>query len=107
MAAVLTDSQTLLAFKAGRSFRRSGSNHVDSTPTKGAIVLSKSDDGLIHFLWKERPGGQVHEDLIMFPGDATFEKVSQDPSERTHVLKFDSSDQKHFVRVSSPSRVAS
>lgn len=94
---VLTDSQTLLAFKAGRSFRRAGTNSVDADLTKGAIVLSNSDDGLLHFLWKERATGTLVEDLILFPGDATFEKVAQAPGGRTYVLRFNSSDQRHFV----------
>jgi len=96
MSVVLTDNQTLLAFKAGRSFRRPGSNFVDASPTKGAIVLSTSDDGLLHFMWKERATGSLGEDLILFPGDATFDKVSQAPGGRTYVLRFESSDQKHF-----------
>ncbi|KAI6111573.1 adhesion regulating molecule [Pisolithus croceorrhizus] len=94
--ATLTDSQTLLAFKAGRSFRRGSSSFVDADPTKGAIVLSNGDDGLLHFMWKERPSGNVREDLILFPGDARMERVTQERSGRTFVLRFDSSDQKHF-----------
>ncbi|KAI9464324.1 adhesion regulating molecule [Boletus coccyginus] len=96
MSVALTDSQTLLAFKAGRSFRRSDTNFVDANPTKGAIVLSNSDDGLLHFMWKDRATGSFGEDLILFPGDATFEKVAQAPGGRTYVLRFESSDQKHF-----------
>ncbi|KAG6335969.1 hypothetical protein ID866_3122 [Astraeus odoratus] len=96
MSIPLTDAQTLLAFKAGRSFRRPNTNLVDANPTKGAIVLANGEDGLLHFFWKERPNGRVHEDLILFPGDATLEKVSQERSGRTYVLRFESSDQKHF-----------
>ncbi|KAF9219166.1 adhesion regulating molecule [Gyrodon lividus] len=96
MSVTLTDAQTLLAFKAGRSIRRTGTDFVDAFPTKGAVTLSNSDDGLLHFVWKERTTGNVGEDLILFPGDATFEKVSQAPGGRTYVLKFESSDQRHF-----------
>ena len=39
------------------------------------------------------------KDLILFPGDATFQKVEQSAWGRTYVLKFSSSDQRHFVRV--------
>lgn len=92
----LTDSQTLLAFKAGRSFRRGNTSFVDANPTKGAVVLSNGDDGLLHLLWKERPSATVREDLILFPGDATMERVTQERSGRTFVLRFESSDQKHF-----------
>ncbi|KAG9315497.1 adhesion regulating molecule [Chiua virens] len=96
MSTALTDSQTLLAFKAGRSFRRQGTNFIDANPTKGAIVLSNSDDGLLHFMWKDRATGNPSEDLILFPGDATFDKMEQAPGGRTYVLRFESSDQRHF-----------
>ena len=37
------------------------------------------------------------KDLILFPGDATFQKVEQSAWGRTYVLKFSSSNQRHFV----------
>jgi len=86
----------LLAFKAGRAFRREGTNSVEPSPTKGAIVLQSGDDGLLHFLWKDRSTNEVEEDLILFPSDATFVKVSQSSWGRTYVLKFSSSNQRHF-----------
>jgi hypothetical protein len=87
-------TEPLLAFKAGRAFRREGTNFVDPSPTKGAIVLLSGEDGLLHFVWKNRTTGESEEDLILFPSDATFAKVSQ--SARTFVLKFSSSNQRHF-----------
>lgn len=102
MSVVLTDSQTLLAFKAGRSFRRDGTNSVHANPTKGAIVLSNSDDGLLRFMWKDRATGSLGEDLMLFPGDAVFEKVERAPGGRTYVLRFESSDQRHFVSCIRP-----
>ncbi|KAJ4001737.1 proteasome complex subunit Rpn13 ubiquitin receptor-domain-containing protein [Lentinula boryana] len=90
----MADSGTLLAFKAGRAFRREGTNFVDPSPTKGAILLRKEDD-LLHLIWKNRATDEVEEDLILFPSDATFSKVSQ-ASGRVYVLKFSSSDQRHF-----------
>jgi len=96
MSVALTDSRTMLAFKAGRAFRRPGTNFVDASPAKGAIVLSKDENLLVHFMWKDRTTGGVGEDLILFPGDAKFEKVSQSSWGRTYVLQFESSDQKHF-----------
>ncbi|EKM49532.1 uncharacterized protein PHACADRAFT_33131 [Phanerochaete carnosa HHB-10118-sp] len=89
-------SQPRIAFKAGRAFRRGGSNWVDPNPTKGAIILQDGDDGLLHFIWKNRATDNVEEDLILFPGDASFVKVSQSAWGRTYVLKFSSSDQRHF-----------
>ena len=51
----------LLAFKAGRAFRRDDTNFVDPSPTKGAIVLQKGDDELLHFIWKNRSTNEVEE----------------------------------------------
>ncbi|KAJ7644041.1 adhesion regulating molecule [Roridomyces roridus] len=88
-------TETLLAFKAGRAFRREASNIVEPSPTKGAIILTSGEDGLFHFTWKNRTTGVVDEDLILFPSDASFVKVPQS-SGRMYVLKFSSSNQRHF-----------
>ncbi|KIJ61122.1 hypothetical protein HYDPIDRAFT_97328 [Hydnomerulius pinastri MD-312] len=96
MSVALTDARTRIAFKAGRSFRRAGTNFVDASPEKGAIEILPAEDGLIRFVWKERATGNIREDLILFPGDAVLEKVTQAPGGRTYVLKFESSDQRHF-----------
>ena len=50
-----------LAFKAGRAFRREGTNWVDPNPTKGAIVLQNGEDGLLHFIWKNRSTNESEE----------------------------------------------
>ena len=39
----------------------------------------------------------IFQDLILFPSDACFVKVSQSSSGRVYVLKFSSSNQRHFV----------
>ncbi|KAF5338990.1 hypothetical protein D9611_008759 [Ephemerocybe angulata] len=88
-------NDTLLAFKAGRAFRRDGSNIVEADPAKGAILLTNGDDGLLHFIWKNRETDVSEEDLIIFPTDATFTKVDQSNG-RVYVLKFSSSNQRHF-----------
>ena len=54
-------TEPLLAFKAGRAFRREGTNFVDPSPTKGAIILSSGEDGLLHFIWKNRITGESEE----------------------------------------------
>jgi hypothetical protein len=36
-----------------------GSFTVTPTAGKGEITLSKGEDQLIHFQWKERPGGKL------------------------------------------------
>lgn len=54
-------AEILLAFKAGRAFRREGTNIVEPSPTKGAIHLTNGDDGLLHFIWKNRTTNQPEE----------------------------------------------
>lgn len=106
---------TLLAFKAGRAFRNGDTSTVVPDPTKGAIMLTNGEDGLLHFIWKNRDTNNIEEvrcgyfvlspdllivyfqDLILFPTDATFSKVNQSSSGRVYVLKFSSSNQRHFV----------
>lgn len=57
----LIDENTILAFKAGRCFRREGTNTVDPNPAKGAIVLDRGEDELLHFYWKNRDTGTTEE----------------------------------------------
>jgi 26S proteasome regulatory subunit N13 len=58
-------AETLLAFKAGRAFRREGTNIVDPSPTKGAIHLTNGEDGLLHFIWKNRTTNEIEEVSIL------------------------------------------
>ena len=119
----------ILAFKAGRALRRDGTNFVDPKPEKGAIILYEGEDDLLRFVWKDRTTGNVGEvrttratrrrlrwlgrllrrspmqELIMFDGDASFTQVSDVPEGRTYVLKFQSSDQRHFVSPTQSSAV--
>jgi len=60
------------------------------------LIEMKFEDDLMHLWWKNRTTGVAEDELIVFPGEATFEKVQQDPSGRTHILKFSSSDQSYF-----------
>jgi 26S proteasome regulatory subunit N13 len=115
----LTERSTILAFKAGRAFRREGTNIVEPSIDKGAIVIERGDDELLHFMWKNRESEEAEEarpswslcnlwlilfqDLILFPTDASFVSVPQAGGGRVYVLKFSSSDQRHFV--STPVRV--
>lgn len=50
-----------IAFKAGRAFRRENTNWVDPSPTKGAVILQNGEDGLLHFVWKNRTTDDVGE----------------------------------------------
>ncbi|VDC04489.1 unnamed protein product [Peniophora sp. CBMAI 1063] len=91
----LTGPSTVLAFKAGRAFRRGDTNFVDASPEKGALLIEREED-MIHLVWKNRETGSADEDLLLFPGDATFIPVPQAPGGRVYVLKFESSEARHF-----------
>ncbi|KAN0123477.1 adhesion regulating molecule [Russula decolorans] len=91
----LTERSTILAFKAGRAFRRDDTNTVEPSAAKGAIVIERGEDEELHFMWKNRETEETEENLILFPPDASFVSVPQ-ASGRVYVLKFSSSDQRHF-----------
>ncbi|WVF68605.1 hypothetical protein IAT40_003375 [Kwoniella sp. CBS 6097] len=95
-----------ISIAAGRSQRRGDSKFVDADPTKGLLELRSEDGEFTHFSWKSRASGQVEDELLIFPGEATFTQVEQDASGRTHILKFSSSDQKYFFWIQKSSREA-
>jgi len=86
-------SMPLVQFRAGRCERRAGTNWVDPSPAKGLVSL-EVEDGLLHFQYKDLESNSTVDDLILFPGDATFSPVS--PSSRVYVLRFTSSSARHF-----------
>ncbi|BGP51880.1 hypothetical protein JCM10450v2_007840 [Rhodotorula kratochvilovae] len=84
-------SAVLLQFKAGRAERQGDSNTVVPQAGRGLVYLQE-EDGLMHFYYKDLESNAVVDDLIIFPGDATFEPAT----DRVHVLKFSSSSARHF-----------
>lgn len=56
------------------------------------MYIQEEDDGLLHFCYKDLATGHLEDDLIIFPGDASFHDVN----DRVHVLKFNSSSARHF-----------
>lgn len=63
---------------------------------KGLAYIYQSDDTLIHFCWKDRTTGTVEEDLIIFPDDCEYKKVSQCTTGRVYVLRFKSNNRRIF-----------
>ena len=57
----LTEPSTILAFKAGRAFRREGTNIVEPRPDKGAVVIERGEDEELHFMWKNRATEETEE----------------------------------------------
>ncbi|CAE6347523.1 unnamed protein product [Rhizoctonia solani] len=95
----------LFSIKAGRAFRREGTNFIDSESTRGTLVLEAGDDDLLYLRWRARDGdisARGDLELVIFPSDAKLEKISNDPSVRMYVLKFQSSDQLHFFWLQDP-----
>ncbi|KAG1058124.1 hypothetical protein G6F43_000068 [Rhizopus delemar] len=59
--------------------------------------MDQPEDQLLHLYWKERsPQANIEDDIIIFPGEATFNKVSQCTTGRVYLLKFNNSNEKHF-----------
>jgi 26S proteasome regulatory subunit N13 len=117
-----THEKHLYAFKAGRAFRRGTTNFVDPAPEKGILSVRNEADGLLHLYWANRETQQVdlvkrirttartisrlsyesyYQDLILFPEEASLIRVAQATEGRVCVLKFTSSDQRHFVSLAS------
>ena len=89
-------AQTLLSFRAGKMNRETEtSNTVLPDLRKGYIQLLTEDD-LLHFQWKERSAPDAEDDLIIFPDDAKFVRVTEAGDGRVYMLRFESSKAKHF-----------
>lgn len=89
----------------------SGEEQIQIVPQEGAglIYLHKTDDGLMRFCYKHRENGNVvdvrsivlflilatnsriMQDLIVFPSDAIFVPVDENPEARVYLFKFKNS----------------
>ncbi len=79
--------------KAGKMIREG--NKLKPDLRKGEITVKSESDGLTHFYWKPR-GASVEDDLIVFPGEAKLERVSQCTDGRVYLLKFENGSPTHF-----------
>ncbi|KAM7345458.1 regulatory particle non-ATPase 13 isoform 2-T3 [Cochliomyia hominivorax] len=84
----------LVEFRAGRMNLIGKMVHPDTR--RGLVYLTQSDDGLMHFCWKDRTTGKVEDDLIVFPDDFEFKRVEQCKTGRVYVLKFKTSSRRMF-----------
>ncbi|KAH8962121.1 hypothetical protein BDL97_05G086300 [Sphagnum fallax] len=92
----LTDSpnqEILFEFRAGKMM--TNGTRVTPDPRKGLVRLSKSEDTLTHFQWWDRTLNLMEDDQIIFPEEASFEKVGQS-SGRVYLLSFKHDDRKFF-----------
>merc|ERR550534_1630667 len=65
-------------------------------------MVEQGDDQLMHFKWKDRTTSTVEDDLIIFPDDVEFKKVSQCTTGRVFLLKFKSTTRKLFFWMQEP-----
>lgn len=87
-------SKNLIEFKAGKMTMKGKMVHPDKR--KGLLYIFQSEDSLMHFCWKDRSSGSVEDDLIIFPDDVEFKRVTQCTTGRVYILKFKSSNRKFF-----------
>ncbi|EDV37964.1 uncharacterized protein Dana_GF11152, isoform A [Drosophila ananassae] len=95
-----SNSSNLVEFRAGRMNMVGKMVHPDSR--KGLVYMTQSDDGLMHFCWKDRTSGKVEDDLIVFPDDFEYKRVDQCKTGRVFVLKFKSSTRRMFFWMQEP-----
>uniref|UniRef100_A0A1I8INS4 RPN13_C domain-containing protein n=2 Tax=Macrostomum lignano TaxID=282301 RepID=A0A1I8INS4_9PLAT len=93
-------SRYLVEFKAGKMTLQDG--WVRPINKKGMVYVHQSDDNLMHFCWKDRTSGLVEDDLIIFPDDCEFKRVTQCTTGRVYLLKFKSSSKKYFFWMQEP-----
>ncbi|XP_022913874.1 proteasomal ubiquitin receptor ADRM1-B-like [Onthophagus taurus] len=69
---------------------------------KGLLYVYQSEDSLMHFCWQDRTTGIIEDDLIIFPDDCEYVKVTQCTTGRVYLLKFKSSNRKFFFWLQEP-----
>merc|ERR1712008_320448 len=65
-------------------------------------MVEQGEDQLMHFKWQDRTTSTVEDDLIIFPDDVEFKKVSQCTTGRVFILKFKSTSRKLFFWMQEP-----
>ncbi|XP_069174398.1 proteasomal ubiquitin receptor ADRM1-like isoform X1 [Procambarus clarkii] len=95
-----SSSKNLVEFRAGKMYTKGQMVYPDKR--KGLVYLYQADDSLMHFCWKDRGTGTVEEDLIIFPDDCEYKRVSQCTTGRVYVLKFKSSSRRLFFWMQEP-----
>eukprot|EP00111_Clytia_hemisphaerica_P008889 TCONS_00025966-protein len=99
-SASLGSSKYLVEFRAGKMNMRGTT--VTPDKRKGQVYIHQSEDSLMHFCWKDRTTGNVEDDLIIFPDDIEFKRVTQCTTGRVYILKFKSSSRKFFFWLQEP-----
>lgn len=99
-AASQTRSRNLVEFKAGKMNLRG--TMVNPDKRKGLVYLYQGNDMLMHFCWKERTNNTPEDDLVIFPDEIEFKKVTQNTTGRVYILKWRSNARKLFFWMQEP-----
>ncbi|XP_076022942.1 proteasomal ubiquitin receptor ADRM1-like isoform X1 [Genypterus blacodes] len=95
-----SSSKYLVEFRAGKMTMKGST--VTPDKRKGQVYIQQTDDSLIHFCWKDRTTANVDDDLIIFPDDCEFKRVSQCTTGRVYVLKFKAGSKRLFFWMQEP-----
>ncbi|CAF1029896.1 unnamed protein product [Rotaria sp. Silwood1] len=93
-------SRNLVEFKAGKMTLRGTMVHPDKR--KGLVYLYQGNDMLMHFCWKDRSSNTPEDDLVIFPDEIEFKKVTQNTTGRVYILKWRSNARKLFFWMQEP-----
>lgn len=90
-----SQGNSLFEFKAGKMNlagpNAAGKFSCSADKRKGTISLVSTSDQLLHFRWSDRTSGNVEDDRIIFPGDATLTAVKTGrDDDRVYILKMNS-----------------
>ncbi len=98
-------SKYLVEFRAGKMTFDADSKLVTPDKRRGTVMVHQAEDQLMHFMWRDRgapSGSAAEDDLIIFPDDVEFKRVSQCTTGRVYLLQFKSSSRKMFFWMQEP-----
>ncbi|CAF0847396.1 unnamed protein product [Rotaria sp. Silwood1] len=99
-AASQARSRNLVEFKAGKMNLRGNTVYPDKR--KGLVYLYQGNDMLMHLCWKDRSSNSAEDDLVIFPDEIEFKKVTQNTTGRVYILKWRSNSRKLFFWMQEP-----
>ena len=89
----ITANEALIEFKAGRM--NFDGKRVTPDKRRGVIKVIKDPQGIKQFQWTEDGSANPFQNIMIFPGDATFKKIKQS-KDRVYCLYFEQTKQRHF-----------
>uniref|UniRef100_A0A7S3N8P2 Pru domain-containing protein n=1 Tax=Euplotes harpa TaxID=151035 RepID=A0A7S3N8P2_9SPIT len=91
--AAMPSNEVLFEIKAGRM--NYDGKRVTADKRRGCIKVVKDAQGIKQFQWVEAGSNNPTQNVMIFPGEAKFEKVKQS-KDRVYLLEFTQSKQRHF-----------